>query len=165
MKYGFNLNKLVDLLLPFWLRKPNRVKLYISLMEPVRSLYNEFIEFKREVDFKTQYSCQQKSLESLLNKKFDPVLKRIKIITSSDLKEIYYSFNSGEVNPSLIHGKFSSEVISTPRYSFNSEELTSSFRFVVRIPSALDEDSTKAQMKAWVNYYRFQSFNFKFLVV
>lgn len=141
------------------------MKLYLSLLEPTRTLYNEFIEFKREVDFKTQYSCQQKSLESLLNKKFDPVLKRIKIITSSDLKEIYYSFNSGEVNPSLIYSNFSSEVISTPRYSFNSEELTNSFRFVVRIPSALDEDSIKAQMKAWVDYYRFQSFNFKFLVV
>lgn len=165
MKYSFNLQKLVNLILPFWIRKPNRVKLFISIFWPLQSLFNEFADFKTEMDFRTQYNCQQKSLESLLNKRYDPVLKRIRIITTSDLKAIYYSFNSTEINPNLGYSRFSSEIIVSPRYIFNAEELSSSVRFVVRIPAALDNETVKSQMKSWVDYYRFQSFNFKFLVV
>ena len=106
MRYGFNSDKFVNSYLPAVLRLTNRVKLFQSFLKPVENLVADFNSFRQEIIFKTKYSCQQKSLTALLNKKFDDTHSRIRIVTASDIKPIWYSYNSNEINPN-------------PAFSFN----------------------------------------------
>ncbi len=165
MRYSLNIDRFVKQILPFILRKVNRVKLFQSILKPIEILVNGFNNFRIDILFKTQYSSQQKSLKALLNKKFDSLHERITIVTANDLKPVYYSYDSGEVNPSLAYSYGSGEVNPHPKFSYNSTELANPFSFIVRIPVDCNTDEIKTQIKGWVDYYRFSSMNFIFQVI
>lgn len=165
MRFSLNIERFVNQILPFILRKGNRVKLFQSLLKPVQTLFNEFMAFRAEVIFKTKYSSQQKSLSALLNKKFDGVHRRIRIITATDLKTVFYRYNSDEVNPAPAYSFNSDEANPFLKFSYNSNELNNPYRFIVRIPADCNTNEIKAQIKSWVDYYRFSSMNFIFQVI
>jgi hypothetical protein len=124
-----------------------------------QSIIDDFNSFRSEMDFKTKYSSEQLSLQTLLNKLFDPTLERIRIETTSDIKPLYYQFNSAEPAP-YKYGLFASESTSADFEYSASELLDSAASFQVRIPAAIDTPANRSKIASWVNYYRLHSRTF-----
>lgn len=158
MKYKFDVNKWIRLILSNVLKKPNRLKWMDAISTAFKTLLNEFENFRNEIDLKTQYSSEQLSLQTLLNNLFDSTLQRIRIETTSDIKPIYFQYNSDE-EAGVNYGYFSSE-IAPVKYSYYSAELTNSYNFEVRIPASIDTVSNRNKIASWVNYYRISSLTF-----
>jgi len=166
MNYKFNVDKWVEAILPSVLMLNNRLKILQAHLKPLQTLTNEFNLLRDGINFKTKYNCQQKVLAALLNRLFDPVHKRIRIITSSDVKGLYYQFYASEINPDIKYSYFASEANpGTQLYSYYYSEFTGGYRFIVRIPNALNTPETITAIKGWVNYYRFESLNFTIEII
>lgn len=171
MKYDLNIPKLIEVLLPPLLRGVNRIKLLASLTISLDYLYNGkfdsdgnlieagFIQYKKEIEFKTKYNCQQGVLAHLLNELFDPIHERIRIQTTSDIVPSTYMRQSGEAVTDLTYMRVAGETTIEKAYMRRVGEIGDSYRFIVYVPTALTNKET--EIKAWVDYYRFASKKYK----
>jgi len=159
MNYNFDIVLWFKLILSPILKKVNRLKWMNAIGVSFQAIFDDFNSFRAEMDFKTKYSSEQLSLQTLLNKLFDPTLERIRIETTSDIKPVYYQYNSAEPAP-YKYSSFSSEVTSADVTYFASELLDSAASFEVRIPAAIDTLANRSKIASWVNYYRLHSRTF-----
>jgi hypothetical protein len=81
---NFNINWYVEKYLPGFIRKTNNVRAIKALVKPLLSLLTDFYNFRIEMIYRTNLTSQRLSLESHLNKIFDPIQKRILIAHYSD---------------------------------------------------------------------------------
>lgn len=158
MKYNFDINKFLRLVLSSVLKTTNRLKWMDSISVSFKNLLNEFETFRNDIDLRTQYSSEQLVLQTLLNNLFDSTLQRIIIETTSDIKPLYYSFNSGE--PFNFQYSYFGAEAKPPMYGYFGAELANAYNFEVRIPSAIDTVANRNKIAAWVNYYRLSSLTF-----
>jgi len=145
MNYILNLNKWVRLILPFILKTTNRLIWFDCILNPFKSILNEFESFRNEIDLKTQYSCEQLSLQTLLNNLFDPLLMRIRIQTNTDIEPAHYLNDE-----SLFYGD---EGLYFPSG-------VGKHNFEVLIPGVINTPENLVKITAWVNYYKFSGLNF-----
>lgn len=129
-----------------------------SISVSFKNLLNDFETFRNEIDLKTQYSSEQLSLQTLLNNLFDSTLQRIRIETTSDIKPLYFQFNSNE--PFNFQYSYFGSELQPPMYSYYAAELANAYNFEVRIPAAIDTAANRTKIAAWVNYYRLSSLTF-----
>lgn len=103
--YSFDFDKLIENLLPWFLRKPILKSWLKSLSTPARSLYSRFEEFVGKKRWEASITGQVAVLEIMLNKEFynDETLRKI-FISDNDLEERVYLFNSPEAQaPVYLH--------------------------------------------------------------
>ena len=157
--------------LPWLHRKPKREAILTGLLAGVKrsdvgeepdsdkSLYRQFIDFMLYVNLRVRYNSQQKSLTALLNKVFDASLKRIYLVTSSDIIEHLYGKHSGEMVVT-IYGKKGGES-GAAIYGHRAPEFNNVFDGYVYVPYDLVEQ--EAEIKSWVNYNLFLGQSYKII--
>ena len=133
--YSIDFTKLIDNLLPWFLRKPVMKAWIKALIAPVATLYAQFIIFIDKKRWEASITGQVAVLEIMLNKEFynDESLRNI-FISDNDLDERVYLFNLAESQePTYLYNI--SEVIEPP-FITNSDERTAT-DFTVWVPSNL----------------------------
>lgn len=167
MIYSFEIQQFINLTVASRFRKLKVIKFLKALLTPLQTLYNNFIAYKDEITFKTNYSSQQRSLAALLNKIFaaDIGIKKFRVETFEDIKPKYYkplgSDNSGLADP--LYTGLGSEPNSGPLYFGFGAEYSSPTTFIVYAPSEVA--AKENQILGWVNYYRFASKTFKIVYI
>lgn len=157
--------------LPWLLRKPVREAILTSLLAGIKrsdvgeepdsdkSLYKQFTDFMLFVNTRVRYNSQQKSLTALLNKLFDTSLKRIYLVTSSDIIEVIYGKYGGEMIDT-IYGKREGESAAAI-YGHRAPEFENVFDGYVYVPDGLQD--RESEIKAWVNYNLFLGQSYKII--
>jgi hypothetical protein len=87
--YSINWKKLVELLLPTFLRKPVIIAFLNAFTTPISRMHAEFLMLKIEWDYRLDHNGQVFSLEKVLNDKFDPTERRIYITTVDFEDDVY----------------------------------------------------------------------------
>jgi hypothetical protein len=163
MKYNWDINKWIGLVIGFYYNKPNIKSLLEALLSPMISLHSHFLVFKTETDFKAKYSCQQRAFKSLLNRVFEDTRngKSFYILTTADVRPLHFApittDNSELANP--IYAGLSTEPHATPLYFGLSQEYNEPVSFIVFAP--IECQAQEKEIIGWVNYYRFVSKNFR----
>ena len=165
MNYNWDIVKWIKLVLgSLW--RTNRALLMKCLLQPIIRMYNEFIAVMDDINNRTKYNSSQKVLTALLNKLFDPTLKRIYIDTVADDTTVYYQPLSTEtpVGYEMIRQVNIADGITTGiQYELNIAEFVTIVDFIVYVPAALT--AQQSTITAWVNYYRFASLTFKIILI
>jgi hypothetical protein len=162
MKYSWDANIWVRLVLPYIFKKPLLLNMFEVLLVPFQGLHTSFIAYRASVILRTNYSCQQGSLSILLNKIFadDIGTKTFSIDTVSDIKPKYYapvaSDTSGLFEP-VYSGMGSEADFQKINVGFGSE-YNNGLSFIVNAP--IEAIGRESEIKAWVNYYRFATKQF-----
>ncbi len=151
--YIIDYNKLIVWLLPTFLR---RVKLFMwlqVLITPIRELYNNFLKYRKQVNYKLSHNSQVCYLQKVLNDAFDNELRRIYIENGVFLKALYV-YTPKEELPVYIGTE----------YIYSDEDLIGGQDdFIVNVPIDLKPSSTIAlegilsDMKGLINEYKLAS--------
>lgn len=163
MNYSFSIPKLLDNMGVLY-RMAKRKLILTALLSGIKrttvnstltpgdvdtSLHIQFADFRQFVLLRTSYNSQQIKLKGLLNRLFDPTLKRIQVVTLSDVVRTSY-MQGGDVAPG-------SEVVyfNTGKYYSGGGVLLSG---QINVPIELA--AKEAEIKAWVDYYIFYDKNY-----
>ena len=165
MRYTFNIEKWISQNIANSKRLPKNLKILKVLLSPISTVHAAFVQVRLDILFKVSYSCQQGSLTALLNRKFaqPDSLKVFRIETIDDLRKKYFFPDSDEVSiiyPPVYVGKGSEPTVN-PMYIGSGKEYDDSTSFVLYVPIELQ--AKENEIRAWVNYYRFVSKNFKII--
>lgn len=167
MNYAFDIEKWLNLVLSYFYRKTNIIKFLKALLTGVQTTHTNFIAYRAEILFKASYSCQQKSLAALLNKIFAADLggELFSLQTTSDIKPKYYHplGSDGSALTDPLYAGLGSELNTQPLYAGFGSEYNESISFIVYAPSGCA--AREAEIKSWVNYYRFESKDFKIIYI
>ena len=140
--YNLNIDKLLVLLTPTFLRKPKLIAWLRTLAMPLNKLLDDF-KVHRERDFyNLAHNSQVCYLRKALNDEFDPQLRRIKIEDGRQNQRLYIYPRSA--NRPLYIGK----VFLYQRGSY----IDGGVDFVVVLPHGLEYDRYK--LEALVNFYK-----------
>ena len=129
---SFDTNRLIRLLLPGMLRQPIRIAWLESLLAPVIRMWNEYELCRVEKYYEANVTARTIGMEAYLNRLFDPVEKRVRIMHSVS-RPVNVSMR-GEVSDGHIPGD---EGLFIDLNGENAEEIDG---FIVRIPEGIDAD-------------------------
>jgi len=87
--YLVDWKRLVKLLLPTFLRKPVLEAFLQACITPIETIHAEFLEVKKEWDYRLNHDGKVWSLEEVLNDKFDKVKRRITIVDTIFQDDVY----------------------------------------------------------------------------
>ncbi|HUM50496.1 MAG TPA: hypothetical protein PK431_01735 [Chitinophagales bacterium] len=147
-------------LLPFDLRKIRIISYLFALIEPIKAMYNAFLQFMLDQLYDAKINGQVIKLERVLNDTFDPIDRRIFITDGEyytpsvfyeeykDIPVIFYE--EGNINNPI----FYSETSLDGRVSFN---------FFVNVPESVFFDKT--HVRAVVNKYRIFGRTFDIILI
>lgn len=145
--FVIDFNRLVMLLLPTFLRKVKMVAWLQMLVTPIKMVYSDFMNNRAENLNNLQHNGQVCYLRCLLNDKFDPVLRRIRI-TNGSAFEAVYAFTYLEAQPKYLGSLYLRQYID---YADNGID------FMVIIPADLKLQNSIEQLKATMDYYKLAS--------
>lgn len=137
--YSIDFEKLINNLLPWFMRKSIMKAWLGSLITTVISLYEQFLSYAASLRWDLSITGQTVLLEIMLNTKFygESDLRKI-FISDNDLEARIYLFNISEVEESAYLFNISEE--SDPVYIFNFSERTV-MDFTVWVPDTLEFDT------------------------
>jgi hypothetical protein len=99
--FNVNWRALVKFNLPVFLRKQENEDYLSAIMKPLINAYQNFLQYRREVLFRLNYTGQTESLENLLNDLYDPILRRIFIVNFQEIKQPLL-YNRQEFLPTMV---------------------------------------------------------------
>lgn len=158
--FNINWSLFITWLLPNDLRKVRIVRYLIALVNTVKELHYDFLQFYDDTLYEIKINGQTIKLERVLNDKFDPIQRRIYISDGDyyhppifyeeykNLPVIFFNENN-EDNPIF--------------YSINSIDNLVSFNFFVNIPADVWHDRTR--VRALVNKYKIFGRTFDILLI
>lgn len=162
MSYRFEIDSWLELVVARRFKTSNTMKLLRAILAPVKLLIEDFTVYRKDVLFKVGYSCQQRSLASLLNQIFkeDIGVKTFLIITEADIKPKYFAPKASDASglTDSIYAGLSSEPTISEFYAGFGEEYNQLHDFIVFAP--IEVINRESEIRAWVNYYRFASKKF-----
>ncbi len=159
LRYRFDLPALIAGTLPHLLRQP-KLKAYLNaLLAPLAALYSSFQVLQARAARELSYNGQTLSFQRALNDLFDPVLARIRIVSSdASYESIYVNFVAEQETAK--YTKFTTE---PPPFLmlYTGIEEANQVGFVVRCPASLrpQEAALRAriqQLKLALVKYRIQ---------
>ena len=140
--YNLNIDKLLVLLTPTFLRKPKLIAWLRMLAAPLHKLLYDFQQARTADLYNLAHNSQVCYLRKVLNDEFDPQLRRIKIEDGKrNARRYIYQRN---VNRPLYIGK----VFLYQRGAY----IDGGVDFVVVLPQGLEYDRYK--LEALVNFYK-----------
>ncbi|OJJ18040.1 hypothetical protein BKI52_29760 [marine bacterium AO1-C] len=78
--YHIDFDRLVEILLPGFLRKPKLTAFMKVCVVPVKTLYQQFQTFSQQQEYEAGITAQAGLIEKALNDAFDPVSRRFQIV-------------------------------------------------------------------------------------
>ncbi|WP_454998947.1 hypothetical protein [Capnocytophaga gingivalis] len=140
--YNLNIDKLLVLLTPTFLRKPKLVAWLRTLAMPLNKLLDDFKVHRERDLYNLTHNSQVCYLRKALNDEFDPQLRRIKIEDGTrNIRRYIYQRN---VNRPLYLGKMF--------LYLRGNYIDGGVDFVVVLPRDLEYD--KYKLEALVNFYK-----------
>ena len=140
--YNFNIDKLLVLLTPTFLRKRKLVAWLRTLAMPLNKLLDDFKEHRERDLYNLTHNSQVCYLRKALNDEFDPQLRRIKIEDGTrNIRRYIYQRN---VNRPLYLGRMF--------LYLRGNYIDGGVDFVVVLPRGLEYD--KYKLEALVNFYK-----------
>lgn len=140
----FNINKLIQLLLPTFLRKTKLIAILESIASPIDTLYQDTL-------YKMQHDCRVIYLEKVLNEKFtmgySPMFHlstRKIIIEDGEAIPRDYIFQNNESETMWLDFEDEQEYIDEPSEAYHD--------FIIKVPEDLIIDMAK--FKQTVDYYK-----------
>lgn len=140
--YNLNIDKLLVLLTPTFLRKPKLIAWLRMLATPLHKLMYDFQQARTADLYNLAHNSQVCYLRKALNDEFDPQLRRIKIEDGRQKQRLYIYLRSA--NRPLYLGK----VFLYQRGAY----IDGGVDFVVVLPQGLEYDRYK--LEALVNFYK-----------
>lgn len=147
--FSINFSRLVVLLLPIDLRKIKTIKYLQALVEPIRYLYQQFLDFRLSMIYENQINGQVINLERVLNDTFDPIERRI-YITDGDYFEPPVFYEEWKNKPVIFYAEGDSR--NPIYYSVDNADNVVSVNFYVHVPNAVFTEKTR--IRALVNKYK-----------
>jgi len=153
--FNFDFDLFRDRYLPEHWRTPAVKDWIFSLFAPLKTLHQEFLDYRDVVLFDVAFNGQTIHLEFVLNELFAPGVGGIFIETQKDESLIFLS-NKIENQPKIF--LFNKSELEPPIFLKNRAERLE-FNFIVFVPVAIvfDED----ELKAKINFYRLAGKTFK----
>ena len=140
--YNFNIDKLLVLLTPTFLRKRKLVAWLMTLAMPLNKLLDDFKVHRERDLYNLTHNSQVCYLRKALNDEFDPQLRRIKIEDGTrNIRRYIYQRN---VNRPLYLGRMF--------LYLRGNYIDGGVDFVVVLPQGLEYDRYK--LDAYVNFYK-----------
>ncbi|WP_314918431.1 hypothetical protein [Capnocytophaga gingivalis] len=140
--YNLNIDKLLVLLTPTFLRKPKLVAWLRTLAMPLNKLLDDFKVHRERDLYNLTHNSQVCYLRKALNDEFDPQLRRIKIEDGTrNIRRYIYQRN---VNRPLYLGRMF--------LYLRGNYIDGGVDFVVVLPRGLEYDRYK--LEALVNFYK-----------
>ena len=140
--YNLNIDKLLVLLTPTFLRKPKLVAWLRTLAMPLNKLLDDFKVHRERDLYNLTHNSQVCYLRKALNDEFDPQLRRIKIEDGTrNIRRYIYQRN---VNRPLYLGRMF--------LYLQGNYIDGGVDFVVVLPRGLEYD--KYKLEALVNFYK-----------
>ena len=140
--YNLNIDKLLVLLTPTFLRKPKLVAWLRTLATPLHKLLYDFQNARMSDLYNLTHNSQVCYLRKVLNDEFDPQLRRIKIEDGKrNARRYIYQRN---VNRPLYLGRMF--------LYLRGNYIDGGVDFVVVLPQGLEYDRYK--LDAYVNFYK-----------
>lgn len=127
---NFNPYKLVQLLLPTFLRKPIRIARLFAWLWPFILRWNEYVSWRKDMYYDAHVTSQVISIEAYLNRLFDPEHRRITISDGSFDNRVYVALRTEYYDELYIDGEDGTFV-------FLSDSEQKSDGFIVNIPVGL----------------------------
>ena len=140
--YNFNIDKLLVLLTPTFLRKAKLIAWLRTLAMPLNKLLDDFKVHRERDLYNLTHNSQVCYLRKALNDEFDPQLRRIKIEDGTrNIRRYIYQRN---VNRPLYLGRMF--------LYLRGNYIDGGVDFVVVLPRGLEYD--KYRLEALVNFYK-----------
>lgn len=143
MWYKVDINRLVLLLLPTFLRKQVMAQFIYSMVSPIKTIYNDWLAMRTSNLYILEHNGQVCYLRKVLNDAFDPELRRIEIADGNEFKRDYI-YTMAEQKPRFI-GKF--YIRSRLDYEGTGVD------FIVKAPLQIIQVQIY-ELEALINYYR-----------
>lgn len=160
MQFNVNWIRLIAWLLPTELGKTKILRYIIVLIEPIRSNYIAFQEFRKQQLYDLQINGQVIKLERVLNDMFDNVQRRIYITDGATYQPPI--FFEEYKNKSVIF--FEELNVENPIfYDLSILDNIITFNFFVHVPSDVWLDKTR--VRALVNKYKVFGRTFDILLI
>ena len=153
--YDLNIFKQIKRELPFLQRKPKRAAFLRDLLSRMQTVRDDFFNvYRPDVVERAKYNSQTIVLEYILNKKFDPTLKRIYIVNFLTILRYVYIYKKSENKPTYIYKKSEAK----PLYLFKGSEYAIDFDFIVHCPVTLAGQDK--QVRAEIDKYKVAGVNY-----
>lgn len=164
--YHINFGKLIAAHLPGILRKSRRMAFFVILIKPVKSLYDAFISWREARLYLMSHNSQAIYIRKVLNDRFDPVQRGIKVANSPILEPIWH-FDTADNRPVYYFDTADNRPVYF-RDSADFLELNSDFDVIVpaRIKPAdvVGQNDFEIRLRTLVDYYKLYSkkYNIKY---
>ena len=163
--YNINWSRLVDSLLLVDLRNPFFKTWIRCLVEPIKTIHGEFLEYRTNALYRVRHNSQVAYMEAVLNDKFDDIFRRIRI-RNVELKQAVYFYEPNENKEVYFYEPSDNK----PVYFYEDDELAGEgVDFVVCVPPSLkpsteaEENALLIQIRGQVDYYKLYSKNYKII--
>lgn len=146
--FSINYTKLLQWLMPVWLRKPTITIMVMAANYPLRQVYNGFKDYEESIAKRFTYNYEKCRLQAMLNDKFDPLQRRIAIVDFVSFGTIwlYDDGDNKDVN------------IGTDIYLDDED---TGFDFTIQIPSTIvTTEAELAKLRANMNLYKLYGKNY-----
>jgi hypothetical protein len=149
--YQINWAKLVESLLPSFMRN-TIIKAWLTvLVSPVATLHSEFLDWTAERRREARYSSQTIKLQSMLNTKYDVSLKRIQVINNSIQYKANYIYPYALNSNTITVYPYTSGNNETALYPYQDLG-AASYNFTIKVPSVVA--FPEAEMRAIIDRYK-----------
>lgn len=144
--------KLVNWMLPKWLRASLMLLIVQAASWPVRQKYNAFVQFAKDTVYRLQHNSQVCYLRAVLNDKMDLTSRRIQVVDFDGIQGIYFW-----PDEDLRDVDFTGDVYFWPDNMYAD----SGIDFTVKVPTGLIVSAAQmAYLKSLVNEYKMAGKNY-----
>lgn len=164
MRYKINFDKIINQLVPFYLRGRKLILYLQAIMSPLRRINNEFAEYAKETRIEASMTSQIFKFEWYLNRKFSKFFAsqgRISIKNSESLGTPIYHESANIPQADNAHIHYHSEGIGSDNlvlYRSDEQTESSSTSFIVTTPpidtKLISEQKYIAMLKYVIDKYR-----------
>ena len=158
--FNINYKRLIFWWLPTFRRKQITLNFLWCLVFPLDVLHIEFLKRRKQNLIKMNFNYQKFSMERRLNDAFDPISRRIEIISAVQYEGVYL-YTEAEDDPffSKTRWLYGNE---DPIYLRTDAELGSEYDFIVRIPNT---SINMYQLRAEIDFYKLISKRYQIEII
>jgi hypothetical protein len=157
--YNINWRRLAIWFLPIPMRKQITIDWLQSWLQPIKTLWADFLLFRDQAIYKVAHTSQVCYMEAGLNDLFDNTLRRIAIKNGLFIEPLYV-YTVDEEKPLWLHPEDDNK----PLWLYSEDDLNNNDTdFIVCVPIDLQPANTVAlnaylsRIKALINYYKLAS--------
>lgn len=155
--YNVNYKRLVLMLLPTMLRKPLLVAFANAMVSQIGSLYNKFLQYQKDINYRLYHNGQTCYLRAVLNDAFDPIGRRITVADGNVEGTSVFIYQRQEGKFKIIKYREKGLPLKVSRRGFSG---TTGSDFFINIPTDLKVNIDFERLIAVTNIYKLASKQF-----